>query len=189
MVSVKLKQYTRYQMDFQSKWTSACGILMGFSFFVRLIYFFGLTNIYDMGIVEILFTMILGTALCLGYLVTLSVMRLNAPGIYGILGAIHCVLLIFGSFSSGDPLRIVLAVLWYALAAGVLIMTVGGYLPGRLLAMLMFAIPILVRVFFYDLGHLGILQWVREFGILLALVGLACLPMGLKFAPIRNKTE
>ena len=186
---MKLKQYTRYQMDFQSNWTSSCGILMGFSFFVRLIYYFGLTNIYDMGIVEILFTMILGTALCLGYLITLSVMRLNAPGIYGILGAIHCLLLIFGSFITGDVLRIVLAVLWYALAAGILLMTVGGYLPGRLLAMLMFAVPTLVRVFFYDLGRLSILQWVREFGILLALIGLACLPMGLKFAPLRNKTE
>ena len=149
----------------------------------------GLTNIHDMGIVEIFFTMILGTALCLGYLITLSVMRLNAPGIYGILGAIHCVLLIFGSFTTGDPLRIVLAVLWYALASGVLILTVGGYLPGRLLAMLMFAIPIIVRVFFYDFGHLSILHWVREFGVLLALIGLACLPMGLKFAPLRNKTE
>ena len=178
---MKLKQYTRYQMDFTSKWTQVCGGLMGFSFFLRLIYYFGLTNIYDIGFVEILTTMLLGTALCLAYLITLSVMRLNAPGVYGVLGAVHCFLLILGTFSSGDVGRILLAVFWYALAAGVLLLTVGGYLPGKMLASLMFAIPILVRFFAYDLGHVNLLQWVRELGILFALIGLACLPMGLKF--------
>lgn len=186
---MNLKQYTRYQMDFKSKWTSACGILMGFSFFVRLIYYFGLTNIHDVGVVDILTTMIPGTALCLAYLITLSVMRLNAPGIYGILGAIHCFLLILGNFTGGNALRIILSILWYILAGGILLMTVGGYLPGKLLAFVMFALPLVVRFFFYDLNSLGILQWVREFGILLALVGLACLPMGLKTAPMKNKTE
>lgn len=182
-----LKQYTRYQIDFGSKWTSICGVLMGISFFLRLIYYFGLTNIYDVPFVEILTTMILGTGLCLAYLITLSVMRLNAPGVYGILGAVHCFLLILGTFSSGDPLRIVLAVIWYALAAGVLLITVGGYLPGRLLASVMFIIPALVRFFAFDLGRVGLLQWVREFGVLFALVGLACLPMGLKPGTQRNK--
>lgn len=184
---MKLKQYTRYQINFNSKWTSVCGVLMGISFFLRLIYYFGLTNIYDVGFVEILTTMILGTALCLAYLITLSVMRLNAPGVYGILGAVHCFLLVMGTFSSGDAVRIVLAVLWYALAAGVLLMTVGGYLPGRLLSSLMFIIPALVRFFAFDLGHVGLLQWVREFGVLFALVGLACLPMGLKFGTQKTK--
>lgn len=184
---MKLKKYTCYQMDFNSKWTSVCGALMGFSFFLRLIYYFGLTNIYDVGLIEILTTMILGTALCLGYLITLSVMRLNAPGVYGILGAVHCFLLILGIFSTGDGVRIALAVLWYGLAAAILLMTVGGYLPGRLLASLMFAIPALVRFFVFDLHHVGLLQWVREFGVLFALIGLACLPMGLKFATSKKK--
>lgn len=184
---MKLKKYTRYQIDFNSKWISVCGVLMGVSFFLRLIYYFGLTNIYDVAFVEVLSTMILGTALCLAYLITLSVMRLNAPGVYGILGAIHCCLLIFGTFSSGDALRIVLAILWYALAAGVLLMTVGGYLPGRLLSSLMFIIPTIVRFAAYDLGHVGLLQWVREVGVLIALVGLACLPMGLKFGTQKDK--
>lgn len=184
---MKLKQYTRYQIDFNSKWTSVCGAFMGISFFSRLIYYFGLTNIFDVAFVEILTTMILGTALCLAYLITLSVIRLNAPGVYGILGAIHCFLLIFGTFSSGDALRIVLAILWYALSAGVLVLTVGGYLPGRLLSSLMFFIPAVVRFCAFDLGHIGLLQWVREFGVLFALVGLACLPMGLKFGTQKNK--
>ncbi|MBE6934678.1 MAG: hypothetical protein E7462_06505 [Ruminococcaceae bacterium] len=182
-----LKQYTRYQIDFKSKWTSVCGVLMGLSFFLRLIYYFGLTNIYDLAVVEILSTMIPGAVLCLAYLFTLSVMRLNAPGVYGILGAVHCFLLMFGTFSSGDGVRIALAVIWYVLAAGVLLLTVGGYLPGRLLASLVFFVPAVVRLFVYDLNHVTLLQWVREFGVLFALVGLACLPMGLKFGTQKSK--
>ena len=34
---MELKRYTKYQINFDSKWISACGALMGLSFFLRIV--------------------------------------------------------------------------------------------------------------------------------------------------------
>ena len=113
-------------------------------------------------------------------MVFLICLRRNAPGLYGMIGAALCLSVLIASFTTGSPVRIILAIVWYALTALILIGTVGGYLPGRMLAGLMFAIAALVRLLFYDFGHLGLISWVRELGVLSMLASLGCLPMGLE---------
>ncbi len=176
---MQMKKYTRYGVDFNSKWTTTCGALMGLSFFLRIIYYFGLRSLRDVGILELLTSAILGILLCGGMVVYLICLRRNVPGLYGIAGAFQCLMVIILSFTTGSPLRIVLAVVWYALSAAILLATVGGYLPGKLLAALVFAIAVFVRLFFYDLGHLGLIRWVQEFAVLSSLIALGCLAMGL----------
>lgn len=180
---MNLKQYTSYQIDFNSKWISACGAIMGLSFFLRIVYYFGLMSLRDVGIIELLISMIAGILLCGGMVVCLNCMRMNAPGLYGIAGAAQCLMLIILSFGTGSAIRIVLAILWYVLAAIILLMTVGGYLPGKLLASLMFFIPAGVRFFFFDIGKIGLIAWVNELAVLSVLIGIGCLAMGLKKTP------
>lgn len=177
---MKLKQYTRFGMDFNSKWTSACSGLMGLAFFLRVVYYFALRSFRDVGFFEIITSMILGIALCAAFVVYITCLRRNAPGLYGVMGAAHCLTILILCFTTGDWVRIILAVIWYASAATVLLATVSGYLPGRLLAALMFAIPAVVRLLFYDLGHLGLIGWVLELSVLSVLAGLGCLAMGLR---------
>ena len=179
---MQLKQYTRYHVNFDSKWTATCGALMGLSFFLRIIYYFGLMSLRDVGIVELLTSAITGIILCGGAVVCLNCLRLNAPGLYGLMGAAQCFLLIVLSFTTGSPLRIILAIIWYILTALVFLATAGGYLPGRLLAGLMFAIPAFVRLVFFDIGQIGLIKWFQELAVLSVLVGLACFAMGLKHA-------
>ena len=177
---MRLKQYTRYQVDFSSKWTAAFGVLMGLSFFLRIVYYFGLRSLRDVGIIELLTSALVGILLCGGTVVFLNVLRRNAPGLYGIVGAIQCLLVFVVTCTTGSLGRIVLALLWYALTAAILLITVGGKLPGRLLAALMFAIAAIVRLLFFDLGHLGIISWVQELAVLSSLSAIACFVMGLK---------
>ena len=179
---MQLKQYTRYHVNFYSKWTAACGALMGLSFFLRIVYYFGLMNLRDVGIIELLTSAIIGIILCGGAVICLNGLRLDAPGLYGLMGALQCFLLIILSFTTGSPVRIILAIIWYVLAALVFLATVGGYLPGRLLAGLMFAIPFFVRLFFFDIGRIGLIKWFQELAVLSVLVALGCLAMGLKHA-------
>lgn len=177
---MQLKQYTRYQLDFTSKWTAACGVLMGMSFFLRIVYYFGLMSLRDVGIIELLTSAIIGILLCGGMVIYLSCLHRNAPGLYAMAGAVHCLMLMILSFTSGSAVQIIIACIWYLLAAGVLLITAGGYLPGRLLAAFMFFIPIFVRFFFYDLGKLGLIAWFRELAVLSVLAALGCFAMGLK---------
>lgn len=176
---MQLKQYTRFQVDFESKWITAFGALTGLSFFLRIVYYFGLMSLRDVSIIELLTSALMGIILC-GIVVCMNCLHMNAPGLYGLIGAAQCLLLIILSFTTGSPLRIILAIIWYALTALVLLATVGGYLPGRLLAALMFALPGVVRLLFFDLGKLGIIKWFRELGVLSILAAFVCFAMGLK---------
>lgn len=177
---MKLKQYLRFEVNFKSRWIETSAALMGISFFLRLFYYFAVTNLRDIAGVELVFSLFCGLALCIGYIVCLVCIRLNAPGLYGIFGAAFCLMLIILGFMSGDVLRIVLGTLWYFLAAIVLLTTVGGYLPGKLLAGIMFAIPFLVRFFFYDYSKLSFVDWLKEVPILCIIAALGCFAMGLK---------
>lgn len=181
------KIYKRYQMDMAGKWARFCGVMMSASFFLRIVYYFGLKNLRDIPGSEIFATMILGLVLCAGFVVVLNYLRLNAPGIYGILGSAHCLLLIIGNFSSGSALRIVLSILWYVLCALVLLATIAGYLPGRLLSAGMFFFAAFVRLAAFDLGKISLLRWVTEGAVLCVILALAAIPMALK--PVKEKTQ
>lgn len=177
---MRLKQYTRYQVDFSSKWTASFGVLMGLSFFLRIVYYFGLMSLRDVGIIELLTSALFGIFLCGTTVVCLNVLHRNAPGLYGIVGAVQCLLVFIVTCTTGNVGRIILAFVWYVLTAVILLITVGGYLPGKLLAGLMFAFSVVVRLLFFDLGHLGIISWVQELAVLSSLTAMGCFAMGLK---------
>lgn len=187
---MQLKQYLRYQIDFTGKWVQPSALLMGLAFFLRLVYYLCLVSLHDCGIGEIIFSMLLPLLLTCCYIVLLRVVKLNAPGIYGILGAALCLLLLIGSFFTGNPLRIVLSILAYMAAGVVLIATAGGYLPGKLLSSVLFALPLICRFLFYSLGGLNIIQWFQEASALLILASLFCLTRSfteLKRRPAERK--
>ena len=173
------KQYCRYLINFESKWIQGCSILMGLGFFSCLLYYFAIASLRDVGAVELIFALLMGIVLCGGFVVCITCLRLNAPGLYGIIGAVECLCILFLAFTTGDVVRILLSVVWYIPAAFVLLRTVGGYLPGRLLAAVMFFVPVVVRVLFFDLGSIDILAWVRELFVLCTLSGTACFAMSL----------
>ena len=183
---MKLKQYCRYQIDFDSKWVAAAPILMGLSFFLNLLYYLAITTARDVFVIEMIAAVLFGIILTAAYVICVTCLRLNAPGLYALMGAVQCLMLLILGCTTGNAFRIVSSILWYALAAFVLLATTGGYLPGRLLAALMFFIPVGFRFFFFDLGKLSIFGWIKETPVLLILAGLGALAMGLK--PV-NKTH
>lgn len=184
---MRLKKYNQYHVDFDSKWTGACGALMGLSFFLRIVYYFALMNLKDVPFIEMLTSMILGILLCGGFVVCLICFRLNAPGLFGILGVAQCAILMLATFTSGNILRIILAILWYVLCAVVFVVTINGNLPGRLLAGALFWFGAFVRIVFFDLGKIGLFLWVQEFAVLSVLIALGCFAMGLKAANNDNR--
>ena len=176
---MKLKIYKHYMIDFRSKWLMPSALLMGLSFFLRIVYYFGLTNLSTCSFGEVIFFMILPLLICSGYVVAMSALKLNAPVIYGMLGAGLCLLMVFWSFPTGDVLRIILSILIYVAAGTVLLATTGGYLPGKLLSSVLFALPLVCRFLFYR-GGIGILDWFLEISVLSLLVSLFCLTRCLK---------
>lgn len=170
----------RLEFDLTGKWGNASLLCMAFSVFLRIVYYFGMTAFADHGFLEIVFSMLLPLALCIGYVVLLHIRKWNAPGTYGLIGAALCVLLILWSFSSGNFFRIVLSAAWYAIAAGVLLFVAGGSYHAKGLCIMMLGAPIVVRFVVFDIGRLSLFGWVLEASVLFMLASLMFLPMAMK---------
>ena len=175
-----MKQYHQYQMDFEGKGTGFSALCMGISVFLSALYYLGFSNMADVGVWELIVCLWLPVVLGIGYLVLLRILKWNAPGIYAMIGAGMCLLLILQSFCSGSAGRVVIGIPVYLVCGVVLMIVVGGFFPAKLPASLMFGIAIGVRVVFFDLGGLTVMEWMAEGAALACLASLLFLPMGLK---------
>ena len=172
-----MKQYHRYRMDFASSWLQWSAICVGVAIFLRVIHYLGFHYIDE---TEGLFWKLwLPVVLGLVYLVMLRGFRFNAPGVYAIIGTLMCIGLLAGVFACGSILRSILGLLGYILCCGVMILCVGGYLPGRLPASVCFGILLGCRVLLFDLVRIGGEDWMTVLADLLYLAAIVCLPMGL----------
>ena len=183
---MQLKQYIQYQMDFKGKWAQPSAVLMGLSFFLRIVCFFGLRFLSDWTFFDVVFQIFLPLLLSGAYVVLIRALRLNAPGLYGLIGAGLCVLMFLWSFSSGSIWYILLCLVFYTAAGVVLLATSGGYLPGKLLSSVLFAIPLIIRLLGLNVLTLKIDGLFLELSELLQLASLLCLTRCFKEAKRRS---
>lgn len=183
-----MKPFYRYQMDFKGKWTRWSLLSMAISFFFFMVYTFGVSNLADAGFFKAVFVMLLPTILTAGYIVLLKIKELNAPGIYGLMGAGLCLCSLFGTFFAGSAIRVILGIIWYPVCAIALLACVGGYLPSVTPAAGVFGIAIFVRLIFLLVAASGLEAFVAELAVIFSLTALLCLPFGLKQGRIKTES-
>ena len=185
---MQFQKYYDYRMNFNRSWTSASGALMGLALFARMVYFFGLLDISQCGIFDVLFSLALPVLLCAVYIILLRFVKPNAPGIFAILGAALYLLVMLENIQSGGVLRIVLSLIAYVAAILLLILTVAGYLPDKIFVLgIGFLIPVF-RFFLFDLGGWAAASGTMEKLCFLTLsvsnmailAALFCLPMCMR---------
>lgn len=181
---MKLKKAVDFSLDFHGKWAQWSAGLMGAFLFLRAVYYFAWVNISDCGSGELWLQLIVPMILGIGFIVLLWGVRLNMPVMYAGLGVAYCVLLIIWGVQSGSMARGIIGLVWYFLAAGVLMITVLGYLPNRLYLVLAFGLPVLFRFFVYDvksyLLDLQLIVFLPELSVLCGLGALCCFVPCLK---------
>lgn len=183
---MKLKKYCRFQLDLHSKFLRIGTLLMCAAFFLRFVYQFALTNCLELSFGGWLFDAIFPVAICVAYFVLLGVIKLNAPGLFAILGGALCFLLTIWCFSNPDPVQVFLGVVFYLVAGVVLVMTVAGYLPNKYWSAVVFGVILISRVFLVGLGSTGIFGWFREGSIYCTIAALLCLPLTLKEVRLKS---
>lgn len=181
-----MKQYYRYQIDFSGKWIDASVICMAVSFFATMVYYFGIVNLADCQVQEILFSLLLPAALSGAYVFLLKIRQLNAPGIYGIIGAALCMTILIGCMFTGNAIRIMLGLFWYLISALALLACVGGYLPGKQPVTILFGVAIVFRLIFFPVKGLDLTGWFKELSVLFAMAAVMLLPLGLKSGRTNN---
>jgi len=180
-----MRRYNRYVMNPDGKWTNASVLCMGGALFALAVYYFGLRGLFSVTFLEAAFCLFLPLVLMVGFIVLIHFMKWNAPGLFAIIGLLFCLFLFFGTFGTGNILRIILGVVWYPLSALVLIACAGGYLPAKQPAVFVYPIAIIFRIIF-SLGSTGLVGWVYELSAILTLAALGCLMMSFETKKIRK---
>ena len=171
----------KYRMDPDGKYHLATTALMGLSFFLRVAYYFGFTRLEQTGGFELAMLMIVPMVLEIGFMVMIRGLKLNLPGIYGIMGAVFCAVLIVQSFCVGGVLRIVLSFIAY-LVCGAALVGVGWGLLSKSLGVCVLGLTFVVRLLAFDLKYLLKLRlfvFMRESSRLCVILSLAFLCAGL----------
>lgn len=179
-----MKQYNRYVMNPDGKWTKASVLCMAGALFTLAVYYFGLRGLISVGFLEAVFCLFLPLIIMAGYIALIHFMKWNAPGLFAIMGLLLCVFLFFATFGSGSFLRIILGLFAYPLSALILVACAGGYLPGKQPAVFAFPIVCFFRVIL-NLGRIGLFGWVYELSAILTLAALGCLMMSFEGKKIR----
>ena len=181
-----MKRSIRYRMNFSGKWMTWSTVLMALSFFASMVYGFGISNLATAGFGRAVFMMLIPSLISALYVFFLRVQKLNAPGVYGILGAAICACLLFSAFFSGSIIRIILSILWYPICGGVLLFFMGGNSISGSAVTVIFGITMGVRFLFFPVSVFQTGEWIREVAVLSSLASLLLLPRCLTAVKSRN---
>lgn len=173
----------RYHMDPDSRAHIASSAFMGGAFFLRVAYYFGFTRPESAGFWNLLIFLILPALLECGYMVMVRGLRLDLPGVYGIMGAIYFILMLLQSFQVGSVLRIILSIPAYLCCAAAIVGTGWGMLSKSLVNAVL-VLTFVVRVLAFDLtGYIlrfRVIPFIREAAALCGIIGMICFITGLK---------
>lgn len=168
-----MKQIARYKVNFESKWIISSAALMGVALFCQMLFFFALNSPQEASGGELVLFLIIPAMLELAWIILLHSVKLNAAGVYGILGVVFCLLLAVQVCLTGGVVYLVLAIIGYLLASGLLLMITGGFLPYKYFGFAAFALLGLIR--FFSSGIFGLLRRQQWAGLAQALPGVCIL--------------
>ena len=178
MAKIKLH---KYHMDPDGKYHVGAAALMGASFFLRVAYYFGFTRPENAGVWTLLVFLIFPMVLEAAFMSMLRGIKLDLPGVYGIMGAAYCLLMILQSFQLGSVLRVILAIVGFVICGGALV-GVGWGVLSKSLGVTTLLLTFSVRLLAFDLGlllRLRLIALIREAAGLCAILALALFCAGL----------
>ena len=156
-----LDKNTTCRLAVKGKWAYGAAAWMGLSFFLRMVYYFGLINLRDVPGFEVFFSVVLPLAVSVGFVLTLKLQKLFCPLATAGLAALYAALGIFaGPMTFGGIFSAVLAL---ALALMILAALL-GYIPQRKWILWAGVAALAVRLLLVDLGLLLPLFELNLFG-------------------------
>ena len=181
---MKLNKSMTCRLAAKGKWGESAAAWMGLSFFLRMVYYFGLRNLKDIPAFEIVFSVVLPLAVSVAFILMLKLPKLNHPIAAGVLAAVFAVnyffaeQMNFGGVVSGI---LVLAV------AGLVMAAVLGYIPERKWLLWAGMAAVVFRAAFVDLigyllplSQLKLFAYIPKASNLFGVVAIACLCAALR---------
>ncbi len=172
---MKLQQIVRYRLDFESKALTASGALMGAAFFLQSVYFFGVADLQQVGIGQLIFQLSLPVLIEASWFLLLRGFQFPIPMLYGMLGAGYCLILMVQTVAYGGVAAAIVAVPSCIVSALGLLAVTGGYVASRFVAVAALILTIVLRLIFG-----GIPEGVLELAALCGFAGMMVLFAAMK---------
>ena len=146
---MELKQVVKYRLKLDSAAATAAAFFAGLSIFCIALRYIVLGDIASLGFGKLFGSVILPLIWLAGFVVLLKGIRLNMPFVYGCMGAVWCIFMIFfgGSFFGS-----VFGAIIYILCAAALVATTMGIIPGKYYIATLLGVIVLLQIFWKDLA-------------------------------------
>ena len=127
-MELKLVKNMSCRLAARGKWGNLAAAWMGLSFFLRMVFYFGLTNFNDLGASELIFRVTLPLLISVAFILVLKIKALGIPLAAGVLSVLFAVnYFLAENMSLGG---VVSGILVLALS-GMILAAVLGYIPQR----------------------------------------------------------
>ena len=90
-MELKFEKSMSCRLAARGKWGNLAAAWMGLSFFLRMVFYFGLTNFNDLGATELIFRVALPLLISVAFILVLKIKALSIPLAAGILSVLFAV--------------------------------------------------------------------------------------------------
>lgn len=187
-MELKLSKSMTCRIAVKGRWGKAAAAWMGLSFFLRMVYYFGLQNMNDVPPFEIGFSVVLPLLISVAFILCLKLEKLNQPMV---IAGLCVAFAVNGFLSEKLSFGVVLSAVLVLAMAGLILAAVLGYIPERKWLLRAGMAALGFRVLFVDLfgyilplGDWQIVAWIPKASNLsgVAAISTLCVALRLKKA-------
>ena len=183
-MNVKLSKSMTCRLNAKGTWGERAAAWMGLSFFLRMVYYFGLKNLNDVPGFEIAFSVVLPLAISVAFILVLKLQKLTHEMVAAGLAVAFAVNYFFAEqMNFGGVLSGILVLAM----AGLILAAVLGYIPERKWLLWAGMAVLGVRVLFLDLfgyvlplSELKLIAYIPKAANLFGVAAISCLCTALK---------
>jgi hypothetical protein len=133
-----MKRLVRYQLNFESKWLTLSGVMMGIAFFLQALDYFALRQLSALSLWDLIIWLILPMFLEALWCVPLRSELWKRAEAHGIFSALICLVLLTQTIMTGGVFPIVMGSVFYVIGAAAAVLITFGFIAHRALGMLVF---------------------------------------------------
>lgn len=183
-----MKRLVRYKLNFQSRFLTLSGVMMGFAFFLQALEYFALRSIHTVDIWSLLLFLILPMVLEAMWCISFRTESWSGAEAHGVFAAVICLVLLGQTILTGGLFNILMGAVFCLVCGATAVLITWGWIPHRALGMLVFAATAAVRVLVFALPHYltdpSYMVLIRELPMLCMILAMLLFFGGLQKAKI-----
>lgn len=134
-----MKRLVRYRLNFESKFLTLSGVMMGFAFFLQALDFFALRQLQQVSIWQLLLYLAIPMVLEACWCVPMRSQNWSWAEPHGVFAALICLTVLGQTILTCGVVPIVFASVFFVLGGACAVMICFGFIAHRFLGMLVFA--------------------------------------------------